>query len=890
MKGGNSERVRTADPVKDLTPAMKQYWELKARYPDCILFFRMGDFYEMFFEDAVVAARLLEITLTSRSKTKEGSIPLCGVPYHAASAYIARLLEKGYKVAVCEQLEDPKQAKGIVKRDVVRVVTPGLRFDPDHLEARENNFLAGLCRLEGVFGLACMDISTGEFRVMEIQDREILQAELAGLSLRELIVPEDFEERQSLTILDKSEAPAAVNTFSGDYFDPEAARSLLESYFPEAELTALEMEKRPAVAGAAGAVLRYGEETQRERLAHVNRIQEMPWSQSLFLDETAKNTLELFQTIQERKKKGSLFSVLDETVTSLGARRLRWWLNHPLRGPEKIKRRLAVVAEIKDNHLLREELRRLLGGVYDLERLGGRIAMDVAHARDLVALKKSLQAIPGIKELLASLTSPLARSLRERLNPLPAVADLIETAIVDDPPLTIREGGMIKDGFDAELDELLSLSRHGKRNIAALEDRERRKTGINSLKVGFNQVFGYYIEVTKANTHLVPPEYIRKQTLVNAERYINEELKEYEQAVLHAEENSRRREYELFLMIRGDIARSIRPIQDTAAALAALDALASLASVAESYGYCCPVVDDSDAIEITDGRHPVVERMALSEGFVPNDTCLDLRENRFLVLTGPNMAGKSTYIRQVALIVIMAQMGGFVPAQQARIGVVDRIFTRIGAADSLARGQSTFMVEMREMANILNHATRRSLVILDEVGRGTSTFDGLSIAWAMAEYLHEERHIGARTLFATHYHQLTELALIHEGVKNYNVAVREWGDRVIFLRKIMAGGTSRSYGIQVARLAGVPEEVVRRSGEILKNLERGELDAAGSPRIGGGKKGGDKSRAAQQLSLFPDEREEIIAGLKELDTTRLTPLAALNLLQEWKDRLTRGSI
>lgn len=888
MRGGDSERA-PAPPAKDLTPAMKQYRELKDRYPDCILFFRMGDFYEMFFEDAVVAARILEIALTSRNKTKEGSVPFCGVPWHAASGYIARLLEKGRKVAVCEQLEDPKQAKGIVKRDVVRVITPGLRFDPDHLEARENNFLAGLCRREGVFGLACMDVSTGEFRVMEIRDRGILQAELTGLSLRELIVPEDFEERQALSTLEQSAAPAVIDAFPGDYFDPEAARDILARHFPAAELAALEMEKRPAIAGAAGALLRYGEETQRAPLTHVNRIREMTWSQALFLDETAKNTLELFQTIQERKKQGTLFSVLDQTVTSLGARRLRWWLNHPLRDPGQIRRRLAAVTEIKENHALREELRQLLRGVYDLERLAGRIAMDAAHARDLVALKRSLQAIPGIKALMAPLTSPLAVSLRERLDPLPAVADLIEAAIVDEPPLTIREGGMIKDGFDAELDEMLSLSRHGKRNIAALEDRERRKTGIPALKVGFNQVFGYYIEVTKANSHLVPPDYIRKQTLVNAERYINEELKEYERSVLDAEENSRRREYELFLRVRGDVARSVRTIQETAASLAALDALASLAAVAESHGYCRPVVDDDDVIEIADGRHPVVERMALGAGFVPNDACLDLGGNRFLILTGPNMAGKSTYIRQVALIVIMAQMGSFVPARQARIGVVDRIFTRIGAADSLARGQSTFMVEMREMANILNHATRRSLVILDEVGRGTSTFDGLSIAWAMAEYLHDERHIGARTLFATHYHQLTELARTHEGVKNYNVAVREWGERIIFLHKIVEGGTSRSYGIQVARLAGVPEEVVRRSGEILKNLEREELDSAGSPRIARGRRGSDKGRGRRQLSLFPDEREEILADLQGLDTTRLTPLAALNLIQEWKDRLRGGS-
>ena len=882
MKDTQADTGGTAAPVSELTPAMKQYLEMKARYPDCILFFRMGDFYEMFFEDAVFASRLLEITLTTRNKTKEGSIPLCGVPHHAASSYISRLIEKGCKVAICEQLEDPKQAKGIVKRDVVRVVTPGLVIDPAQLEAGENNFLAALSFADETFGLAFTDISTGEFRILEIKDRDLLQGEMAGLPLREILLPEDFPDRVLIKALSKNEGALTVGYLPRDYFAPEAAGELLRTYFPPENIAALRMESRPAVSGAAGAVLRYGEETQKERLTHVNRLQEMSWSQILFLDETAKGTLELFQTIQERKKKGSLFSVLDATVTPMGARRLRWWLNYPLRETSRIRSRLAAVAEIKHNHLLREELRKLLTEVYDLERLGGRIAMEAAHARDLVALKASLLVLPRLRELLSSLTAPLLKELQEKIDPLPEVAALISRALVDDPPLAVREGGMIRDGFDAELDELLSLSRHGKRDIAALEDRERRKTGINSLKVGFNNVFGYYLEVTKANSHLIPQDYVRKQTLVNAERYINAELKNYEQAVLHAEENSRRREYELFVQVRGKAARHIRQLQVTASALADLDVLVSLATVAEHYGYCCPVVDDDEVIEITDGRHPVVERTALSEGFVPNDTFLDLQQNRLLIITGPNMAGKSTYIRQVALIVIMAQMGSFVPAKSARIGVVDRIFTRIGAADSLARGQSTFMVEMQEMANILNHGTRRSLIVLDEVGRGTSTFDGLSIAWAMAEYLHDSRRMGARTLFATHYHQLTELALTHEGVKNYNVAVREWGDRIIFLRKILAGGTSRSYGIQVARLAGVPGEVTQRAGEILKNLEKGELDAAGIPRIAQGKKTPPKGGTTNQLSLFPDERELVIQALRDLDTMRVSPLEALNLLHEWQ--------
>jgi DNA mismatch repair protein MutS len=885
MKSQGSEPDKRAMPTSDLTPAMKQYMELKSRYQDSILFFRMGDFYEMFFEDAVIASKILEITLTSRNKNKDGSIPLCGFPYHAAPSYIAKLIEKGRKVAICEQIEDPKHATGVVKRDVIRVITPGLMADPNHLDATENHFIASLTVEKGNFGLAFMDVSTGEFRVMEFQDRDMFLAEITGLRFREIIISDDFQDQSLLKTLSRNEHIAVINSFPRDYFDRDEALQRLRNYFPQENLDEVAIENRPAIIGPAGAILRYLEETQKEHLAHVNHLEEMAWKHVLLLDDIAKGTLELFHTIQERKKNGSLFSVLDETVTAMGARRLRWWLHYPLTEPVKIQQRLCSVGEIKEHHLLREELRKIMEKIYDLERLSGRVAMDMAHARDLVALKTSLQVIPQLKALLQPLMSPLIHSLLSRMDDLPETTALIDRAIVDDPPLTIREGGIIKDGFDEELDLLLSLSRNGKQNIAALEERERKKTGIQSLKVGFNQIFGYYIEVTKANTHLVPGDYIRKQTLVNAERYINQELKEFEQTVLHAEENGRQREYELFLRIREEIARHIRQIQETASCLADLDALTSLAEVAEKYGYCCPVVDVGEVIEIADGRHPVVERMPLAEGFVPNDTYLDLNQNRLLIITGPNMAGKSTFIRQVALMVIMAQMGSFVPAKKAHIGVTDRIFTRIGATDSLARGQSTFMVEMKEMANILNHATRRSLIILDEVGRGTSTFDGLSIAWAVAEYIHDGTHIGARTLFATHYHQLTELALTHEGARNYNIAVREWGDRIIFLRKIMEGGTSRSYGIQVARLAGVPDEVIRRSQEILKNLEKGELDDMGVPKIARGKKPAAKSRMTNQLSLFMDDRDIILNELMDLDTTHLTPLEALNRLHDWQNRI-----
>ncbi|MDQ1278626.1 MAG: mismatch repair protein MutS [Thermodesulfobacteriota bacterium] len=885
MKNQGAEPDKRTTPTSDLTPAMKQYVELKSRYQDSILFFRMGDFYEMFFEDAVIAAKILEITLTSRNKNKDDSIPLCGFPYHAAPSYIAKLIEKGCKVAICEQTEDPKHATGVVKRDVVRVITPGLMTDPNHLDATENHFIASLAVEKGSFGLAFMDISTGEFRVMEFQDRDLFLAEIMGLRFREIIISDDFPDQGLLKLLSRHEHIAVINSFPRDYFDRDECLRRLRDYFPDDNLAAVAIENRPAIIGSSGAILRYLEETQKEHLAHVNRLEEMAWKQVLLLDDIAKGTLELFHTIQEHKQKGSLFSILDETVTAMGARRLRWWLHYPLTEPVKIKERLVSVGEIKEHHLLREELRKILDKIYDLERLSGRVAMGTAHARDLAALKTSFQVIPQLKALLQPLASPLVHSLLSGMDDLPETTALIGRAIVDDPPLTIREGGIIRDGFDEELDRLLSLSRNGKQNIAALEDRERRKTGIPSLKVGFNHVFGYYIEVTKANAQLVPDDYIRKQTLVNAERYINQELKEFEQTVLHAEENGRQREYELFLRIREEISRHIRQIQETASCLANLDALTSLAEVAEKYGYCCPVIDDGEVIEITDGRHPVVERMALAEGFVPNDTYLDLNQNRLLIITGPNMAGKSTFIRQVALIVIMAQMGGFVPAKKARIGVTDRIFTRIGAADSLARGQSTFMVEMKEIANILNNATRRSLIVLDEVGRGTSTFDGLSIAWAVAEYIQDETHLGARALFATHYHQLTELALTHEGVRNYNIAVREWGDRIIFLRKIMEGGTSRSYGIQVARLAGVPDEVIRRSQEILKNMEKGELDDMGVPRIARGKKTAAKGTMKNQLSLFIDDREIVLNELADLDTTVLTPLEALNRLHDWQNRI-----
>lgn len=865
--------------VNSLTPAMRQYREIKEQYGDCILFFRMGDFYEMFFEDAVTAAPILDITLTSRDKGKEDAVPLCGFPWHAAAGYIAKLIGRGFKVAICEQVEDPKEAKGIVRREVIRVVTPGLVLDPANLSEKENNYFGAVCRAGGTEGLAFVDISTGEFRVAEFDGTEALEDELDGLNLREMLVQED---RDGAPL--RADLPAIVRVVPPACFDRSGAEELLGAHFPAETLERAGLEGHETVLRAAGAVLRYVRETQKEGLSHINRIEWHGSARYLVMDQAARRNLELFTTLKENRKEGSLFHVLDETVTAMGGRRLRRWMSAPLLSPERIRERLAAVSELKNLHSERMELAERLKGVQDMERLGTRAVMGVANARDLAALRASIGKIDGIRDLAAAFEGELLASIHEGLDPLEDLLDLLERAVVDDPPFTVREGGMIREGYDPDLDGLISASRDGKTWISALEARERERTKIGSLKVGFNQVFGYYIEVTRANTALVPPDYVRKQTLVGSERYINEELKEYEYKVLHAEERRRELEYGIFTAIRERVAGEIRRIQRTASLLADLDVLACLAGVADRYRYCCPRIDEGDGIEIRDGRHPVVERMDLPEGFVPNDAALDCRENRLLIITGPNMAGKSTFIRQVALIVLLAQMGSFVPAREATIGIVDRIFTRLGASDSLSLGQSTFMVEMTEVASILRRATRKSLVLLDEVGRGTSTFDGLSIAWAVAEYIEDAGRLGARTLFATHYHELIDLARTREGVKNFSVAVREWEDRIIFLRKIVEGGTNRSYGIQVAQLAGVPGEVIGRAKEILRNLEKGELDDVGQPRIARGKKA-PPAKGPRQLSLFASEEDRVLGELRGADVTGLTPLDALNRLAEWQKRL-----
>jgi len=871
------------DATLNLTPAMKQYVEIKKKYPDCILFYRMGDFYEMFFEDALTAAPILEITLTSRNKSKDDAVPLCGFPYHAASAYITKLVEKGFKVAICEQVEDPKNAKGIVKRDVVRVITPGLVVDEENLKAGENNYLACISSGRDALGLAFLDLSTGEFQIGEFANRDALLAAVSGLDFKELLISRAFPDPVLTKMLEAQMPAGCVNPIDETSFDPGLADEVLDRELDADVLEKSKIREHPAAKVAALAILRYVNSTQMVRASHISEIKWYSPENYLILDETARRNLEIFLTIQDNARAGSLFSLINETLTPMGARRLRWWMGYPLVVPDKIRARLAAVAEIKDSHTTRSDLRKTLSRIYDLERLAGRVALQVATPRDLIALKSSLAVLPRLQSILTDFTAPALVAIRKEITDMSPLVDLLSRAIVADPPLRTQDGGFIASGFDDGIDQLRSISRDGKKWIAALEAKERRTTGINSLKIGFNNVFGYYIEVTKANAGLVPDSYVRKQTLVNAERYINQELKEFEQTVLNAEEKIRDRENEIFNQLRDDLMPYIADIQFNAFRVAELDALCALSEVAEKYSYVCPEIDEEDIIRIKDGRHPVVETALTKEGFVPNDTLLDLQGNRLLVITGPNMAGKSTYIRQVALIVLLAQMGSFVPAAHARIGVVDKIFTRIGASDSLMKGQSTFMVEMMETARILTDASPRSLVILDEVGRGTSTFDGLSIAWAVAEYIHDFAGRGMRTLFATHYHQLTDLAASKEGAKNYNIAVKEWGEKIIFLRKIMEGGTSRSYGIEVARIAGVPAEVIVRAKEILRNLEKGEFDEIGMPRIARGTNA--VKQGNPQLNLFVESEDVILDELRQIDISSMTPLDALNKLSELKSKL-----
>lgn len=858
---------------------VKQYLEVKEKYPDAILFYRMGDFYEMFFKDAIIASKILDITLTSRDKNKEDSIPLCGIPYHAASSYIQKLVDQGYKVAICEQMEEASKGKGIVRREVIRVITPGMVLEDDYLQPKANNFLMAISLGEERFGLAILDASTGDFFATEVNTAQSLLDEVMRTEPKEIIFPETAKEQAPAKHLMKAFPHALYSPLPPEVFDGERSRERLKAFSllpPEGKNQALQ---------AVGAILFYVEETQKVQPGHLSRLEFYQVQDYMVLDETTRKNLELFENLATRSRKGSLLEILDETVTSMGGRMLKRWLSSPLMDLDKINERLDKVSELKEKDVSRQRLRENMRQVKDIERLSARISLGIANARDLVALESSLNLLPEIKSIISPLEHESFKRYLQELDELPEIKDLLERAIEDNPPITLKEGGLIKKGFDSTLDRLREISREGKRWIADLETKERMRTGISSLKVRYNKVFGYYIEVTKPNLPSVPSHYMRKQTVSNAERFITQELQEYETQVLNAEEEKETLEYQIFLQVLEKVSAEVPKIQRIAQALAEIDVLSALAEVGERYGYNRPQFNEGDSLAISEGRHPVLERMGLEERFVPNDLALNSEDRQILIITGPNMAGKSTIMRQAALISIMAQIGSFVPAKEANLCLVDRIFTRVGATDDLVRGRSTFMVEMEEVAHILRNITPRSLILLDEIGRGTSTFDGLSIAWAVTEYLHEESPWRPKTLFATHYHELTELALTRPRIKNFHVAVKEWNDRVIFLRKLVEGGTSRSYGIQVARLAGLPPEVIDRAKEVLHNLEQGEFTEGGIPKLAISRKK-KPTWDSHQRTLFQPPPDPLREALKKIDPNQLTPLDALNILSELKARLS----
>ena len=872
------------------TPMMEQYERIKRQYPDAIVFFRLGDFYEMFGDDAVLASRLLDITLTSREAGKAGRIPMCGVPYHAVDSYLAALVSQGYKVAVCDQLEDPRYAKGLVERDVVRVVTPGTIVSPGSLEERANNFLVAITRGRGGYGLAVADVSTGDFQVTQFTGDEAqgqLLNELQRLSPAECLlgpgIASDEGFMGQLRLYVRTAWP-----YDDRAFHPDTAYRRLTEHFGVHSLAGYGCEGMTLAIAAAGAILQYLSETQKTAAQQITSITTYSTADHMVLDGATRRSLELVRTLRDGSSKGSLLWVLDRTETAMGGRMLRRWLDQPLLDRRAIEARLDAVEDLVRHSDLRRELRSILRSVADIERLIGRVAYRSANARDLVALRHSLERVPRIKELI--LSCPVRDSLRELASGMDELADIagrIAATLVDDPPASVKEGGLIRDGFHAEVDRLRAATSRGKEWIAQLEEAERARTGIKSLKVGFNKVFGYYIEVTRPNLHLVPPDYERKQTLAGAERFITPALKEQEALVLGAEERVVELEYELFSELRDFVAAQAAAIQATARRIAALDALASLAEVAVDSNWCRPEVADDDVIDIRAGRHPVVEAMHRETGFVPNDTRLDRHQQQLIVLTGPNMAGKSTYLRQVALITLLAHIGSFVPAESAHIGLVDRIFTRVGAADDLGTGQSTFMVEMNEAANILHHATAKSLIVIDELGRGTSTYDGLALTHAIAAYIHDR--IGARTLISTHYHELTRLPEELPRARNYRAEVAENRGRITFLYKIVPGGADRSYGINVARMAGIPKDIIRHAQRLLKELEAGparpaQLSLSALFAAADGAAETAASDEAGELSLHLVE-DEILSHLRRLDIPRLTPLEALNLLAEWQAKL-----
>ena len=857
--------------MSELTPLMKQYTAVKEEYPDAIVLFRLGDFYEMFGEDAEKASRILQIALTSRDKSKDNPLPMCGVPYFASETYIAKLIKAGLKVAICEQVEDPKEAKGIVAREVIRVITPGTHT-PEN--PKENIYIICIYPAGRKHGIAAADISTNQFIVFETDEN--IEDEVSRFEPREIILPSSLREN-----LHYAETLSGhYLTFQEDWsFDYADAYRTLTSHFRVSSLDGFGCEGITAGISAAGALLDYLKATLKETPGFT-KITAFRQTANMFLDATTQRNLELTHSMKDSAREGTLLWALDETLTPMGGRLLRNALLRPLTDIAQIRVRHDALDRLIEDFEVLETLRTGLRKIQDLERLASRVSSGKANGRDLIAIRNSLAELPALKKALASSREPYLKSLADDIAESTLLRDLIAKSIVDNPPLSVRDGGIIRERYNSEIDELRAISTKGKDFIAEMESRERKRTNINSLKVGYNKVFGYYIEITKANLDMVPEDYIRKQTLVGGERFITPELKEYESKVLGSEERLKGLEQEVFTQVLGSVREEADQLQRTAAALAAVDLLASLSVVAKRHGYTKPEIADEPVIEITDGRHPVLERLLSGERFIPNSTSIDTQDNLLLILTGPNMAGKSTYMRQVALITLMAQMGSFVPAASARIGITDRIFTRIGASDFLAKGQSTFMVEMIEAANIIHNATPRSLIILDEVGRGTSTFDGISIAWAIAEHI--LNNIRARTLFATHYNELTELALIHDGVRNYNISVREWGDEIIFLRKIEEGPADKSYGIQVARLAGIPDSIITRAKEVLHNLEKEELNEAGAPKFASQKTGKKKK---EQLDLFSASGSSVIDVILALDTQNLGPEEALEKLRELKDRV-----
>lgn len=877
------------------TPMMQKYLETKEQYKDCILFYRLGDFYEMFFDDAITVSRELEITLTGKSCGQEERAPMCGVPYHAVDGYLTRLVAKGYKVAICDQVEDPKQAKGLVKREVTRIVTPGTILDAQAIDETKNNYIMCIVYIADRYGVSVADITTGDYFVTELPDGGKLKDEIYRFMPSEIICNEAFY-MSGLDLEDlKERFHMAVYSLESWYFDDAACREKLMEHFKVSSLAGLGLSDYDCGVLSAGALLQYLLETQKNDLSHMTRITPYTTGKYMMLDSSTRRNLELCETLREKQKRGSLLWVLDKTKTAMGARMLRKFIEQPLIEKQEILRRLDAVEELKQSAISREEIREYLSPVYDLERLITRITYGTANPRDLTAFAGSLSMLPPIRYLLEEMESSLLKDIYAELDPLEDLCTLVQNAIADEPPLAMKEGGIIRDGYNEEVDTLRRAKSEGKDWLAKLEQDEREKTGIKTLRIKYNKVFGYYLEVTNSYKELVPDYYTRKQTLANAERYITPELKELEDTILGAEDKLYALEYELYCTIRDTIAAEVKRIQTTAKAIASLDVFSSLALVAERNNYVRPKINESGKIDIRDGRHPVVEQMIPNGTFICNDTLLDDKKQRVSIITGPNMAGKSTYMRQAALIVLMAQIGSFVPASGADIGLVDRIFTRVGASDDLASGQSTFMVEMTEVANILRNATSKSLLILDEIGRGTSTFDGLSIAWAVVEYISDSKLLGAKTLFATHYHELTELEGKIDNVNNYCIAVKEKGDDIVFLRKIVKGGADKSYGIQVAKLAGVPDLVIDRAKEIVEELVNEDITIRVSEIAVGGKDSGAKKKAKPkkydemdlaQFSLFDTVKDDdVLEELKNIDVGNLTPVDALNTIYRLQNKL-----